>query len=441
MADVLFEPLRFKNLTVKNRIFRSNISGRLDNYDGSGNQARINWEVKFAKGGVGAIISSFVPVQIRGRIMPNYATIDTDERIPFWRAVGQAVHEHDCKFILQLSHGGRQRDVPGIEYPLGLSSTDDRDPLHGFECQRMTTADIKETVNAFAEGARRAREAGLDGVELHGANGYLITQFLSSAINDRTDEYGGSLENRARFVVEIVKAIRARVGSDFHLQMKISATEHNNALLFLKLEKPGNTVEDSIQVCQWLVDAGVDSVHVSTGSSFPHPRNPAGADLPVDVLGQRYEALASSGDNTFRNLLLFRNPLTGQLFRHQWLQAGVPANEIEGANLPDARRIKQAVSVPVICTGGFQTASVIRSAITRGDCDAVSMARPLVANNDLVKHFEQGRDRAPKPCTYCNKCLVHVVEHPLGCYEESRFASREEMLAQIMSVFHPPAFA
>ena len=154
----------------------------------------------------------------------------------------------------------------------------------------MTTADIKETVTAFAEGARRAREAGLDGVELHGANGYLITQFLSSAINDRKDEYGGSLENRARFVIEIVKAIRARVGNDFHLQMKISAIDHNNALFFLKLEGAGNTIDESIQVCKWLVDAGVDSVHVSTGSSFPHPRNPAGSDLPVDVLAQHLRA-------------------------------------------------------------------------------------------------------------------------------------------------------
>ena len=145
----------------------------------------------------------------------------------------------------------------------------------------MTIADIKEVVNAFAEGARRAREAGLDGVELHGANGYLITQFLSSAINDRKDEYGGSLENRARFVLEIVRAIRARVGSDFHLQMKISAVEHNNALLVLKREGAGNTLQDSIQVCKWLVEAGVDAIHVSTGSSFPHPRNPAGSDLDV----------------------------------------------------------------------------------------------------------------------------------------------------------------
>ena len=157
-ADPIFEPLRLsRNLTVKNRIFRSNVSGRFDNYDGSGNQARINWEVKFAKGGVGAIISSFVPVHLRGRIVPNYALIDHDRHIPFWRALGKAVHEYDCRYILQLSHGGRQRDLSGIEYDTGLSSTDKPDPQHGFRCERMTIPQIKEVVAAFAEGARRAR--------------------------------------------------------------------------------------------------------------------------------------------------------------------------------------------------------------------------------------------------------------------------------------------
>src|SRR6188472_1412155 len=328
----LFSPLTFRNLTVKNRVFRSNIAGRFDNYDGSGNQARINWEVKFAKGGVGAIISSFVPVQIRGRIIPNYATIDKDERVPFWRAVGKAVHEHDCKFIMQLSHSGRQRDVGGVEYKYALSSTDHEDPLHGFQCKRMTTADIKETVAAFAEGARRAREAGLDGVELHGANGYLITQFLSSAINDRKDEYGGPLENRARFVLDIVKAVRAKVGNDFHFQMKISAQEYADALSPLHIGSSGNTLEDSIQVCKWLVEAGIDALHVSTGAFFPHPKNPCGADLPVEDLAKSYDTMISSGERTFANFLLFHGA-SGVLARQQWNKEAGPASEIEGKNL------------------------------------------------------------------------------------------------------------
>jgi 2,4-dienoyl-CoA reductase (NADPH2) len=439
-GDIIFEPLQFRNLTVKNRIFRSNISGRFDNYDGSGNQARINWEVKFAKGGVGAIISSFVPVHLRGRIVPNYAMIDDDSRIPFWRALGKAVHEHECKYILQLSHGGRQRDINGIEYPKGLSSTDKSDPVHGFRCERMTVDQIREVTQYYAEGARRAREADLDGVELHGSNGYLITQFLSSAINDRNDEYGGSLENRARFVIGIVRAIRARVGQDFHLQMKISATEYDNAVgLFSRAKAAGNTVADSLKVCQWLVDAGVDAIHISTGSFFPHPRNPAGRDLPVEDLAKSYDTMISSGERTFANFLLFHG-ISGQVARKAWNDAAGDRDHIEGANLPDARAIKQAVTVPVICTGGFQTASFIRDAITRGDCDAVSAARPLVANNNLVQLFHQGLNAAPKPCTYCNKCLVNVVENPLGCYDDTRFNSREEMVREIMSVFHPQPF-
>ena len=437
--DEIFQPLQFRSLTLKNRILRSNVSGRFDNYDGSGSQARINWETKFARGGAGAIVSSFVPVHLRGRIVPNYAMIDDDRHIPFWRELGRAVHEHDCKFIMQLSHSGRQRDVPGIEYTTGLSSTARPDPTHGFQCERMSTEQITEVVSAFAEGARRAREAGLDGVELHGANGYLITQFLSSAINDRDDEYGGSLENRARFVLEIVRAIRARVGDDFHLQMKISVHEHNDAIAFFGLGSSGNSAEESVQVCRWLEQAGVDAIHVSIGSFFPHPRNPAGVDLPAEELAKTYDTMISSGDRAFRNYLLFRS--LPAFARRQWNDAAPQAQNIEGANLPDARRVKAAVSIPVICTGGFQTASVIASAIRRGDCDAVSIARPLIANNDLVRTFERGQDRPDRPCTYCNKCLVNVVENPLGCYEPARFPSREAMVAEIMSVFNPPPFA
>lgn len=436
MADEIFEPLQFRHLTVKNRILRSNVSGRFDNYDGSGNQARINWETKFARGGVGAIISSFVPVTIRGRIVPNYATIDRDDRIPFWRALGKAVHAHDCRFLLQLSHAGRQRDIPGIEYEQALSSTDRDEPLHGFPGVAMTQADIDQTVAAFASGARRAREAGLDGVELHAANGYLFTQFLSSAINDRTDDYGGSLAHRARFLLEVVAAIRAEVGHDFHLQVKISAEDHNDAID--DDEAPGNTLADTVQVCQWLEQAGVDAIHVSSGSYFPHPRNPPG-DFPVDELVKTYDQLLSSGSRALRNYLLFRFEPTQRLFERRWAEAR--GDRIEGINLPAAKAIKAAVQVPVLCTGGFQTAEIIREAIRQQFCDAVTIARPLIANNDLVQQFAAGRGRPAVPCTYCNRCLVNAVENPLGCYDQSRFPTREAMVAEIMSVFTPAPFA
>ena len=433
--DIIFEPLKFRNLTVKNRIFRSNISGRFDYYNGVGTQARINWEEKFARGGVGAIISSHVPISIRGRILPNYAIIDDDDKIPFWRRVGEKVHEYDCKYILQLSHGGRQRDMGGIEnaFNKSLSSTRCTDSFHGLLCQPMTRDEIKMVVQQFADGARRAREAGLDGVELHACNGYLINQFLSSGINDRKDEYGGSLENRARFLLDIMKAVRATVGNDFHFQVKISAVDHNNAII--PWEKKGNTIEDSIQVCKWVEAAGADSIHVSYGSTFPHPWNPPGS-FPVEHAARSYGGMVSSGIYAFRNFVLFRYRVLRPIFKFLWYRT--QPDQIEGINVDEARQIKQNVNVPVLVTGGFQTASFIRKSITEGSCDAVAIARPLVANNDLVKIYASGKDLPDKPCTYCNKCLVHALADPLGCYDLTRYdGDYERMVKEIMTVFTP----
>ena len=202
-------------------------------------------------------------------------------------------------------------------------------------------------------------------------------------------------------MLEVVRAIRKRVGSDFHLQMKISAVEHDDAVSFFGIGPSGNTLDDSVQVCQWLVEAGVDAIHVSTGSFFPHPRNPAGSDLPVEELVKTYDTMISSGDLAFRNYLLFRT--APDIARHQWQSTRAGAREDRRrSTCPRRAAIKAAVNVPVICTGGFQTASVIAAAIERGDCDAVSAARPLIANNDLVEIFRRGQDRADRPCTYCN---------------------------------------
>jgi tRNA-dihydrouridine synthase len=144
--------------------------------------------------------------------------------------------------------------------------------------------------------------------------------------------------------------------------------------------------------------------------------------------------MISSGIHGMRNYLLFRYPLLRPIFHWVWfrMKKGQP---IEGVNLEEARVIKKAVSVPVICTGGFQTASFIREAISSGGVDAVSIARSLVANNDLVHQWAAGADRPEKPCTYCNRCLVSAMKNPMGCYDVSRYPNREAMIDAVMSVY------
>jgi 2,4-dienoyl-CoA reductase (NADPH2) len=435
--DLIGEPIEFprSGLKVKNRIFRSSISGTFDSYDGAGTYARINWEEKFARGGTGAIISSFVPVSLRGRIYPRYAMIHEDRTIGFWRAVADRVHKYDCRFIIQLSHAGRQQDDRGVEnrYRVGMSSTDRMDSFHGLLCKNMTKSEITEVVEQFGKAACRAQRAGLDGVETHSSHGYLINQFLSSGINDRTDEYGGSLENRARFLREIVRSIRAHTDHHFHLQCKISAVDFNNAIY--PWERKGNVLEDSVQVCKWLEQDGVDAIHVSTGSIFPHPRGPAG-DFPIDWVSEVYDPIISSGVRGPFNKWVFRMAFASRLFRWWWRRRRGPI--IEGINAVHAAEIKRHLTIPVILNGGLQRASLIAQIIRDGMADAVSIARPLIANNNLPQLFQQGHDLAPRPCSFCNRCLVADLKYPLGCYDVSRYDDDyDRMIAEVLSVFHP----
>jgi 2,4-dienoyl-CoA reductase-like NADH-dependent reductase (Old Yellow Enzyme family) len=450
-AELIFSPLQFRRLNVKNRLFRSNLSGMFDEYNGYGGHTRLNWEEKFARGGVGGIISSYTPVAVRGRILTRYAMIDDDDKIPFWREVGKRVHEYDCRFLMQLSHSGRQQDMGGVEnlFKKALSSTSQKDFFHGILAQAMTVAEIRQVVEQFAHGARRAKMAGLDGVELHGANGYLITQFLSSGINDRTDDYGGPVENRARFVLEIVRAIRREVGPDFHLQMKINGVDHNNWLYPWK--KKGNTLEDTLIICKMLLDdgKGVDAFHISSGSTFPHPRNPPG-DISTQHLVRWYGGMLSSGVRTRFNYAIFNNPIGGPLFR--WLWRFRRGKIIEGINLGYAKYLRDEIakidpSIKFLCTGGFQHAANIAGAIRNGACDGVSIGRPLIANNDLPQILRTANGPIKeKECTYCNKCLVNDLANPLGCYEVSRYDGDtfeekwEALIKSVMSVYQPPLF-
>lgn len=386
--DIIFEPLKFRNLTVKNRILRSNTYGNFDNPDGTGTPTRIKWEEKFARGGVGAILSSIVPVHSQGRLGPNCATIDSDERIAFWREVGETVHQHDCKYIVQLSYGSSPANYPNYSI---LEEKEKELATKNLWVNAITSQQIGEIIQFFANAARRVREAGLDGVEIDATTSgtgrllqdnikgltkppvNLIAQFLSPIYNQRQDDCGGIFENRVRFLLNIIQAIRKQVGDDFHLQVKVSALQ---------------SLEEQLDLCKRIKEAGVDAIHV--GRKIPYSDDLSG-NFPLDI---------------------------------------------EGEHVDKAKQIKQNVKIPILCTGGFQTASYIRQILNEGYCDAVTIARALIANNDLVQIFSRGQNSPEKPCTYCEKCRINLIENPLGCYDVSRYdGDYIKMSQEIMSVY------
>jgi len=337
----------------------------------------------------------------------------------------------------------------------GHTSTNKSDSFHGLLARAMTIGEIEQIIEAFAQGARRAKEAGADGVELHASHGYLFTQFLSSAINDRTDKYGGPVENRARFLIEVIRAIRAEVGWDFHVQAKLNILDLNRA--FWPMEwKQGNTIEEALKIFAWAEAEGLNGLHVSAGSTFPHPLVPPGG-FPIDEANWWYGGMCSSGTRAYLNYTLFHFPLLRWIFRAVWNRTkkqypieGVTAELAKlvrdeaiarGRARGDSVTAQEAANgavphLPVLNTGGYQDGALIKRVLAEGCVDGVAIARPLIANNDLVNGtFAQGKDLPDRPCTFCNRCLLNALANPLACYDQSRFDSREEMLKTAMSVF------
>jgi 2,4-dienoyl-CoA reductase-like NADH-dependent reductase (Old Yellow Enzyme family) len=445
--DPIFQPLTINGLTLKNRVVRSSLGGRIDYYDGSMSEARIAWDRRFARGGVSAIISSNAGIRTDGIAVPGYASIDHDRTIPSWRELVREIHKHDCRYIIQLHFSGRQRDLPRKEFVdvLPMSATSKPDRLYGLRARSMTIAEIGDLVQDYARAARRAREAGADGIEIVACNGYLLHQFLSSAINDRTDEYSGDLRARARITLEVLAAVRAAVGRDFFVSMKLSGRDFHNASAGLLNRTAGNTIDDTMKVSRWLADAGLDAIHLSQGDSFPHPLIPAGL-LPTDDAKRALAGMFYEGRRAQMSLLLLQFAPFRRFTEWNWgrrmtyKRAGaVVPEKIEGMNQEDAAKIKAASGLPVFCVGGWQTATRMREALAAGRCDVVSIARGLLANPDMVHRFAEGQNAPDRPCTYCNRCVVNALLYPLACWEESRFDSREQMFEEAYRVYKEAA--
>ena len=212
------------------------------------------------------------------------------------------------------------------------------------------------------------------------------------------------------------------------MQVKISVREDDDAFLFWL--RDGNTVDESVQVCRWLEEAGADAIHVSAGTTFPHPLNPAG-DLPLEGARQNYDGLISSGSAAFRNYLLYRLPVINRLMQKRWSRPRRARSR--GRTWTRRARSRRRSRSPSSARAASRRPRSCARRLADGDCDAVTIARPLVANPNLLELWQAGHDRPPRPCTFSNKCLFNLLESPLGCYDESRFDSREEMLREYPS--------
>lgn len=465
------DPITIGKVAISNRIARSSLAGITDGEYGEVLEPRIGFEESFAQGGVGLIISSHVPIRADGRVLPNYAMIDHDDRIPEWARLVQAVQAYGTRYFLQLSHSGRQRDLGGIQnINYGQGQLDMRppspgsvaDPFHGLTGRMLDVAGMKQMVQDFVVAARRAARAGVDGLELHSSNGYFFTQVISSSSNDRarhdpSDPYGGVLRNRFRFWDEVIRGIKNDPEtSHLPLIVKLSVIEDASALRPWRPQ--GNSLAESIQVAQWAEEAGADAIHVSAGDIFPHPRNPAGY-LNTHILKETYARLRTRGKYSRLNFWLFNylpfiprlaweRRLRHELYASFWhyLLGQRPDSDsptaawrkLEGMLTASARQIKLNLKhAKVLCTGAWQTLSPIQAGLQNGDFDMVTSARTWMANpkmpGRLVAASQAGAENLEpeRPCTMCNNCLMAAAVHRASCQDETRYlpGTRDEQRA------------
>lgn len=435
---MLFEPYQIKGLHFKNRVVRSSIGGRTSYYDGTVTSAFKNFEKRFAEHDVAGIISATISVNNDRTSPMEYPKISDDRYIKPLAAAIKAVQQYDCRYIIQIG------DTGGATHTSLLSQQGDAkssstlfDLFYGYHNlhKAMSLEEIDLTIREFAEAARRVRETGADGLEITASKGYIIHQFLNPGINRRKDQYGGSADNRFRLLEEIVKAARHKVGDDFPIGIRLSAADYNYQPLNLRLPPRwplkqwyfGNTIEDNLYFATKLKVLGIDYLHIDKGYGFPNPKGLTG-DFPIPEMRMFYNSNRHLSTKAWIRSMVFNalpNFILSPIANIGW--GYVPAISAD-----DARRFKESTGLPVISNGGYQDRKEMEESLTQGKADLLAMARPLLANVDLLHQLKAGKASPDRPCSHCNRCVVRTANYPLGCYDLSRFASQEEMEKQIM---------
>jgi len=447
---VLFDSFRMNNVTFGNRVLRSSMGGRTAFYDCTVSPAWVHFEKRFAQGGIAGIISPTISVS-ETRMSPlEYPTLHSDRFVPPLRAAVCEIKrsgsvEGGCRYIIQIGDTGAATHT-SLRPQNGdrLSASSFFDFLYGYHNRAisMSPAQIKSTIDNFRQAARRVVEAGCDGIEVTASKGYLIHQFLNPATNRRRDEYGGSIDRRFRLLHDIVEAVRQEIGLEFLFGVRLSAKDFNYLPVNVRLPPVwplrhyfvGNDLRETTVYARRLEALGVDYLHIDSGFGFPNPKGSPGKypdeGFRTFVNATRHLSGKAGARATIFNILpsTLRKGVLGLGWRFE------PA-----ANADFAAAIRKVVSIPVIANGGFQDLDVINDALEKEKCHMVAIARPLLANPDLLEQFKNGANKPTHPCSFCTLCCAHTAVFPLGCYDLCRFDTQEKMMNQILAWSSPDA--
>ena len=394
MQPSVFESSCIAGITLPNRLIRSATHEGMADERGVPTDALEKLYLRIAKGGAGAIITGYAGVQQDGKSsLSNMLMIDDDELIPTYRKLTDKVHEHGTPIILQIAHCGRQTRSAATGLPTVAPSAA-KDKIFNEETPHaLGEKDIETIINNFVTAAERAKKAGFDGIQLHMAHGYLLSQFLSDYTNRRKDTWGGSTVNKFRIVSEIMQHIRESLGS-YPVFAKINAYDNRRG---------GMRIEESVEIAKMLEAAGCDAIEISSGTVEDGLTIMRGPNPPL-------EALFNSSFR-FKDMSPLMKTVSYSFIRFA-MRSPKP---IRGYNLKAAKAIKQAVSIPVITVGGLHDLSEISSAIKSGSTDYVSMSRPFIIEPDIVRRFQDGKQTASR-CIMCNYCALMIEVDKVKCY-------------------------